>query len=444
VGVRQLLLEAGKIVGIYDGTSLWPLFWKGREIPSMALTDTRVRNAKPMRQAYKLSDGGGMYLLIRPDGARYWRLDYRFAGKRRTLALGVYPTITLSVARARREDARVLLAQGADPSAAKKAKRRAALYASETTFECIAREWLHNQRKRLAPRYCEQILARLERDVFPQIGSRPIAEIDAPELVDTLRKIEQRGVRETARRLRQSCGQIFRHAIVTGRAKHDPSADLRGALGSPDRKRGHKAMSRDELPNFLRVLEAYDGDPRTRIALRLIVLTFVRTGELRAAQWLEFENLHGADALWRVPAERMKMKREHIVPLAPQVVALLRELRALPGSEASPFLFPSPSRQGCMSYNTMLYALYRMGYHSRATVHGFRAMASTALNEMGFRPDVIERQLAHEERNAIRAAYNRAEYLRERRVMMKHWADYVDALGHGNRLLPMERVSVVA
>src|SRR5258707_6042024 len=184
---------------------------------------------------------------------------YRFAGKRRTLALGVYPTTTLSVARACREDARVLLAQGADPSEAKKPKRRAALHASETTFEVIAREWLHNQRKRLAPRYCEQILARLERDVFPEIGSRPIAEIDAPELLGAIRKIEQRGVLETARRLRQSCGQIFRYAIVTGRAKHDPSADLRGALGMPRRKRGHKAMSRDELPNFLRALEAYDG-----------------------------------------------------------------------------------------------------------------------------------------------------------------------------------------
>jgi hypothetical protein len=233
----------------------------------MALTDTRVRNAKPKVRAYKVSDGRGMYLLVRPDGARYWRLDYRFAGKRRTLALGVYPTTTLSLARARREDARILLAQGADPSAAKRAKRRAALRANETTFEVIAREWLHNQRKRLAPRYCAQVLARLENDVFPQIGSRPIAEIDAPELLDVIRKIEQRGALETARRLRQSCGQIFRYAIVTGRAKHDPSADLRGAFRARARKRGHKAMSRDELPNFLRALEAYDGDPRTRIAL---------------------------------------------------------------------------------------------------------------------------------------------------------------------------------
>jgi integrase len=408
----------------------------------MALTDTHVRNAKPKVQAYKVSDGRGMYLLVRPDGARYWRLDYRFAGKRRTLALGVYLTTPLSVARALREDARILLAQGADPSAAKRAKRRAALRANETTFEVIAREWLHNQRKRLAPRYCAQILARLENDVFLQIGSRPIAEIDAPELLDVIRKVEQRGVHETARRLRQSCGQIFRYAIVTGKAKHNPSADLRGAFRARARKRGHKAMSRDELPNFLRALEAYDGDPRTRIALRLIILTFVRTGELRAARWSEFENLQGTEPLWRVPAERMKMKREHLVPLAPQVVALLRELRGLPGSDVSPFLFPSPSREGCMSYNTMLYGLYRMGYHSRATVHGFRAMASTALNEMGFPPDVIERQLAHQEPNAVRAAYNRAEYLGERRAMMKYWADCVDVLREGGRVLPLRRVSL--
>jgi integrase len=408
----------------------------------MALTDSHVRNAKPKAQAYKLGDGRGMYLLVRPDGARYWRLDYRFAGKRRTLALGVYPTVTLSVARARREDAHTLLAQGTDPSAAKKAKRRSALRANETTFEVIGREWLHNQRKRLAPRYCVQILARLEGDVFPQIGSRPIAEIDAPELLDVMRKVEQRGVLETARRLRQSCGQIFRYAIVTGRAKYDPSADLRDAAHAPARKRGHKAMSRDELPNFLRALEAYDGDARTRIALQLIILTFVRTGELRAARWSEFENLQGTEPLWRVPAERMKMKREHVVPLAPQVVALLRALRGLPGSDTSPFLFPSPSREGCMSYNTMLYALYRMGYHSRATVHGFRAMASTALNEMGFPSDVIERQLAHQERNAARAAYNRAEYLGERRTMMKYWADCVDVLREDGRALPLRRVSL--
>ena len=398
----------------------------------MRLTDTRIRKAKPAAMAYKLSDGGGMYLLVTPDGARYWRMGYRFAGKRSTLALGVYPTVTLAGARARREDARALLADGVDPSAAKKATKRAARIASENTFEAIAREWIINQRRRLAPRYCALLLARLEGDIFPQIGPRPVAAIDAPELLEALRRVEKRGVIETARRLRQTCGQVFRYAIATGRAKYDPSADLRGALRSPGRPRGHKAMALSEVPNFLGALAAYDGDVRTRLALRLMVLTFARTTELRAAQWSEFENLDGNEPLWRIPADRMKMKREHLIPLAPQAVSVLRELRKLPGSDASPFLFPSPSRGGCMSNNTMLYALYRMGYHSRATVHGFRAMASTALNEMGFRPDLIERQLAHEEQNAVRAAYNRAEYLSDRRAMMNHWADYLDALAGGN------------
>ena len=208
----------------------------------MTLTDTRIRNAKPTAKAYKLSDGGGMYLLVTPDGGRYWRLDYRFAGKRRTLALGVYPIVTLSDARARRQEARKLLAQNIDPGTAKKAAKRAAKLASENTFEAVAREWLANQRHRLAPRYWALLLARLEADIFPQIGSRPIAEIDAPELLDVLRKVEKRGVIETARRLRQICGQVFRYAIASGRAKHDPSADLRGALKSPGRPRGHKAM----------------------------------------------------------------------------------------------------------------------------------------------------------------------------------------------------------
>jgi integrase len=406
----------------------------------MALTDTRIRNAKPKAQAYKLSDGGGMYLLVTPNGARYWRLDYRFAGKRRTLALGVYPTVTLSNARVRREEARALLDKDIDPSAAKKITKRAAKLANDNSFEAISREWLENQRKRLAPRYRALLVARLEADIFPQIGSRPITDIDAPELLEMLRKVEKRGVAETARRLRQLCGQIFRYGIVTGRAKGDPSADLRGALKSPGRPRGHKAMPIDQVPDFLNALGSYDGDLRTRLALRLMVLTFARTTELRAARWPEFENLEGNEPLWRIPAERMKMKREHIVPLAPQALTILRELRELPGSAASPFLFPSASREGCMSYNTMLFALYRLGYHGRATVHGFRAMASTALNEMGFRADVIERQLAHEERNQVRAAYNRAEYLSERRDMMNRWADFVDGTERGN-LAPFKTIA---
>jgi integrase len=400
----------------------------------MPLTDTRIRNAKPTANTYKLSDGGGMYLLVVRNGARYWRLDFRFAGKRRTMAFGVYPTVTLATARKHREEARGLLAENIDPSAARKATKRAAKLSSENTFEAVAREWIAKQRNRLAPRYCALVVARLEADIFPQIGSRLIADIDAPELLEVLKKVEKRGVIETARRLRQTCGQVFRYAIATGRAKDDPSPALRGALGSAGRPRGHKAMALNEVPNFLSALEAYDGDPRTRLALRLMILTFARTTELQAARWPEFENLDESEPLWRIPAERTKMRRAHLVPLSQQAVAVLRELRLLPSSAASPFLFPSPSIERYMSNNTMLYALYRMGYHGRATVHGFRAMASTALNEMGFRPDVIERQLAHQEQNAVRAAYNRAEYLSERRAMMNRWADYLDALAGRNVL----------
>jgi integrase len=398
----------------------------------VGLTDTRIRNAKPKEKAYKLSDGGGMYLLVMPNGARYWRLDYRFAGKRRTLAIGVYPLMSLSNARARREDARACLARSVDPSLEKRQTQRAAKYANENTFGSVAREWIDHQRNRLSPKYRALLLTRLAADILPQIGARPIADIDAVELLDALRKVEIRGAIESAGRLRQTCGQVFRYAIATGRAKRDPTVDLRGALRPRGRKRGHKAMPLAELPAFLKKLEAYDGEPRTRIALRLMVLTFARTTELRAARWSEFEALDGSDPVWRIPAERRKMRREHVVPLVPQAIAVLNELQNLSDWPASAFLFPSPSREKCMSNNTMLFALYRMGYHGRATVHGFRAMASTALNEMGFRPDVIERQLAHQEQNTVRAAYNRAEYIGERRAMMQHWANYLDALAGGN------------
>ena len=237
----------------------------------MSLTDTRIRTAKPKTKSYKLSDGGGMYLLVSPDGGRYWRLDYRFAGKRRTLALGVYPTVTLSEARVRREEARVSLAKGVDPATVKKANRRAAKLAGENTFEAVAREWIANQQNRLSPAYCALFLARLEADIFPECGSRPIADVDAPELLEALRKVEKRGAIETGHRLRQYCGQVFRYAIVTGRAKHDPSADLKGALKSPIKSRGHRAMPLDEFPNFVKSLSSYEGDPRTRLALRLMV-----------------------------------------------------------------------------------------------------------------------------------------------------------------------------
>jgi integrase len=234
-----------------------------------------------------------------------------------------------------------------------------------------------------------------------------------------------RGVGETVRRLKQLTGSVFRYAIATGRAQRDPSADLKGALKSPGRPRGRKAMPLSEMPRFLAALKKYDGDVRTRLALQLMVLVFVRTNELRAARWCEFENLDDDNPLWRIPASRMKMRQEHLVPLAPQAVAVLRELRDLPNSDDSPFLFPSASREGFMSNNTMLFCVYRLGWHSRASVHGFRVTASTALNEWGFSADAVEAQLAHQEKNAVRRAYNKAQYFPERRAMMIAWADHL-------------------
>jgi integrase len=389
----------------------------------MPLTDTAIRNAKPKDKPYKLSDGSGLYLLIHPKGGRYWRMDYRFAEKRKTLSLGVYPEVSLQAARKARAAARETLSAGDDPAEVKRANERESRIRAENSFETVALEWLRAQQQKWTPRYADHVSKRLRADIFPALGKRPIAEIEAPQLLDVLRKVEQCGALEIAKRLRQTCSQIFRYAIATGRAKRDPAADLIGAMKAKGRVQHFRAMPVEELPGFLAALEAYDGEPRTRLALKLMVLTFVRTTELRAAQWQEFEDLEGEAPLWRIPAERMKMRFAHLVPLSPPAVAVLEELKPLCGN--SPYLFPSPSAERIMSNNTMLYALYRMGYHSRATVHGFRALASTTLHEMGFPSDWIERQLAHDERDKVRAAYNHAQYLTERRRMMERWGGFI-------------------
>jgi integrase len=393
----------------------------------MPLTDVKCRNSKGQGRPYKLSDGGGLYILVNPDGARYWRLAYRWHGKQRSLALGIYPAVGLMEARAARDDAKRNLAAGIDPSVAKRERKRAAKLATGNTFEAVAREWHENWKGGRTPYYAWQILRRLEADVFPAIGRRPIAELEPPELLDMLRKVEKRGVNETARRLKQLVGQIFRFAVVTGRANRDPSADLKDALRATGEPRRHRAMPMLELPKFLKQLEIYGGEQQTKLALKLVTLTFLRTTELRAGMWSELENLDQNSAQWRVPAERMKMRLEHLVPLSRQTVAVLRELRALAGN--SPNIFPSPGKEGCMSSNTMLYALYRMGYHGRATTHGFRGVASTILNESNlFNRDWIERQLAHVERNEVRRAYNAAEWMPDRRRMMQWWADHITSM----------------
>jgi integrase len=401
------------------------------KVPTPPLTDLVVKKLKGATQPYKRSDGGGLYLLVSPDGSKYWRMAYRFHRKQKTLAIGVYPAVSLAQARDARGAARKLLAADTDPMQARRERKRMEKLAAANTFEAIAREWHENGKGHWTENYAKHVLKRLEADIFPVIGSRPLTEIEPLELLEALRKVEKRGALDIARRLRQVAGQIFRFAIATGHAKRDPTADLKGALKAAGRQQHHKAMPRTELPAFLRTLSSYDGTPQTRLALRLMVLTFVRTTELRAARWSEF-NLDGAE--WQIPAERMKMREAHIVPLSRQAREVLAELRGLAGK--SEFVFPSPGVEGCMSNNTMLYAMYRMGFHGRATVHGFRAVASTLLNEMGFNPDWIERQLAHNERNKVRAAYNHAQYLSERQRMMQQWADYLDTMATGDKVVP--------
>lgn len=387
------------------------------------LSDVVCRNTKPGQKPFKLTDSAGLYLYVSPTGGKLWRCDYRLDGKRRTASFGAYPIISLADARKARDDLKRQLAGQLDPAQVARTSKRARVLLASNTFERIAREWFAMKLAGWTPSYSDRLMSRLEADVFPPLGRRAITDIEPPDVLEVIRKVEGRGAIELAKREMQVVGQVFRFAIATGRAKRDPTRDLVGALKSPGRQKHHRAMTREDLPGFLQALKVYDGDPKTRLALELIILTFVRTTELRAAKWSEFEGLDGPEPLWRIPAERMKMRFEHLVPLAPEAVAALQELRPLCGR--SPYLFPSPSKEGFMSNNTMLYAMYRMGYHGRATVHGFRGMASTWLNEQGYASDWIERQLAHDERDEVRGAYNSAQYLAGRRTMMGAWAAFV-------------------
>ena len=394
----------------------------------MALSDVAIRKAKPGPKMYKLSDGDGLFLLVQPTGAKWWRFKYFFDGKEKSLSLGIYPDIGLADARERRAQARKQVAMGQDPSQLRQEDRRQTLLKSGNTFESVAREWHKTRFHKWTPLHARKIMRAFEIDIFPKLGLRPIADIKATiDLLDALRKVESRGARETAHRILQNCGQVFTYAVVTQRIERSPAADLRGAL-EPVEKKNNAYLKEEELPEFLAKLNAYDGHPLTRLAIRLLLLTFVRTIELRGARWSEI-NWEKAD--WRIPAERMKMREQHIVPLSSQSLALLRELQKISGE--SEYVFPNIQKpSGSISENTLLYALYRMGYHGRATGHGFRATASTVLNENGFRPDIIERQLGHCERNKVRAAYNHAQYLPDRRAMMQWWADYLDGAASKN------------
>jgi len=389
----------------------------------MSLTDLKLRSLKPAGKAYKVSDSGGLHVMVQPTGSKLWRLAYRFGGKQKSLALGKYPAVSLRDARDGRDAAKQLLDEGIDPSAERKAEQRRELVAQANSFEAVANEWFENKRRRWVDSYAVRLKSRLDQDLLPALGKRPIADIQPLEVLDAIRAIERRDAIEMAKRVMQMASGIFRYGVATARCSRDPTTDLKGALRPASAPKHRSALPASGLPEFLVKLAAYDGDAVTRLALKLVLLTFVRSSELRFARWTEFEELDGAKPLWRIPADRMKMRRPHLVPLAPQAVAVLKELAKLTGD--TDYLLPACTGSGVLSENTLLFALYRLGYHSRATVHGFRSTASTILNEHEFNSDWIEMQLAHAD-GSVRGIYNAAEWLAGRRKMLCWWADYLD------------------
>jgi integrase len=403
----------------------------------MALTDPAIRNAKPADKPRKLADERGLFLLITPSGGKWWRLKYRIDGKEKLLSLGVYPDVGLKDARERRDEARKLLAEGVDPSENRKAVKSAKVERSANSFEVVAREWFAKYSTTWNASHGDRIIRRLERDIFPWIGGKAIAEVTAPDLLATVQRIEKRGALETAHRALQNCGQVFRYAIATSRAERDPSQDLRGAL--PPVKGTHFAAVTEpkQVAELLRTIDGYQGTLTVACAMRLAPLVFVRPGELRKAEWADID-LDAAE--WRYHVT--KTDSEHIVPLASQAVAILREIHALTGS--GPLVFPSARGGGRpMSDNAILAAMRRLGIpKDEMSGHGFRAMARTILDEvLGFRPDLIEHQLAHAVKDPNGRAYNRTAHLPERRKMMQAWADYLDKIKAGAEVLPFHRVA---
>ncbi len=394
----------------------------------MPLTEPQVRSAKPASKPFKLYDSEGLFLFVTPSGGKLWRYRFRFDDKEKVLALGAYPKLGLAAARKKRNTAIEAVQAGVDPTAERREAKAARAQAKRHTFNSVALEWHELHLHEWTPSYAKQIMNRLEADVFPKIGGDEIADIKPAKMLEVLKAVEARGVLETNRRLKQYCSAIFRFGIASQYCEHDAAAPLKGALKPPPRPKHHKALARSQVGDFLIRLAAYDGEPETRIGINLAILMAPRTTELRASLWTEIENLESdmEDGLWRVPVERMKMSQPHLVPLARQTRALLLELKKLTGK--SRYLFPSDTAEGFMSNNTMLFALYRLGFHGRTTTHGFRRLFSTEANEHGWNEDWVERQLAHDERNRSRAAYNAAQYLPQRREMMQWWADHLDGL----------------
>ncbi|KAB7683162.1 tyrosine-type recombinase/integrase [Plesiomonas shigelloides] len=389
----------------------------------MALTDIKIKTAKPKDKPYKLADGEGMYLLVNTNGAKYWRMKYRIAGKEKILAIGIYPDISLADARAKRMEARKILASGGDPSEAKKEEKLALQINLENTFEAIAREWHNSKSDRWSLRYRDEIIDTFEKDIFPYIGKRPIADIKPMEVLETLRKMEKRGALEKMRKVRQRCKEVFSYAIVTGRADANPAANLASALATP-KKTHFPFLPASELPYFIRDLAGYTGSIITKTATQIIMLTGVRTQELRFARW---QDINFEEKLWEIPAEVMKMKRPHIVPLSKQVVTLFRQLEPISRHHSLVFIGRNDPRKP-ISKESITQVIELLGYKGRQTGHGFRHTMSTILHEQGFNTAWIETQLAHVDKNSIRGTYNHAQYLEGRREMMQWYADYLDSL----------------
>ncbi len=407
--------------------------------------DVIYRNAVAREKPYKITDGGGLFMLVKPSGGKYWRLAYRFGGKEKNLSLGVYqgsPHVSLIEARAEREKAKVLLRQGIDPGQEKQLTLKARELNAANTFEAVAREWHENKLSSWTEQYGVNVLTRLSVDIFPEVGKRPIRDIEPPEMLAAIRKIEKRGALDVAKRNAQVCGQIFRYAIATGRAARNPIPDIKDAF-KPSEKTNFAAISTDEIPAFVRALNRNDARlfMPTRIALHLMMLTFVRTNNLINARWQDFDL---ENATWVIPASEMKQRKAakanaknvHIVPLARQALALLQELKTHTGDE---FLFPCRTdHKKTMSNGAILMALRRMGYQNKMTGHGFRALAMSTIKErLKYRHEVIDRQLAHVHKSATDAAYDRAQFLDERRVMMQEWADYLENAAAGAKIIPL-------
>ncbi|HID4130302.1 TPA: tyrosine-type recombinase/integrase [Pluralibacter gergoviae] len=396
----------------------------------MKLTATEIKAAKPKDKAYKLSDGGGMYLEIFPNGTKSWRLKYRIGGKEKRVVFGVYPTVTLAEARAKRDEAKRVLAAGGDPGQEKQAEKQAKVMAVSNSFERLALEWHEHKAPNWSAGYASDILEYLRKDIFPYIGSRAITDIKPAEMLSVLRKMEQRGVLDKLKKTRQACRQIFTYAVITGRAENNPVVDLASALKAPKQKH-FPHLSVEQIPDFLRVLNDYSGSLVTRNATRLLMLTGLRTIELRASEWADIDY---EKAIWNIPAERMKMRRPHIVPITSQVKELLEEVRQLTGR--GKYVFPGRNDAGKpMSEASINQVIKRIGYDGKATGHGFRHTMSTILHEQGYNTAWIETQLAHVDKNSIRGTYNHAQYLDGRREMLQWYADYMQALENGENVV---------